>query len=205
MEPTQEMIDLELAGKLTALWNAYEKNCAGLDDLGHFVRLNQAAVIAALRRTRALEPAAPVVDEGTPGTIGHYFEFKRGTWVVDAAGKKTTYPGGGLAYVGSLTEAAKNGLDELISEYVAKEGAKTQQETEKVCAHRHYKTHCRICRIAELERELAAALSRRDAALEEAAKVCEGRIDGAVKDDQWWRGFKEAMNQCAKAIRALKS
>ena len=37
---------------------------------------------------------------------------------------------------------------------------------------------------------------------EACAKVCEGRIGGAVKDDQWWRGFRSAMAQCAEAIRA---
>lgn len=37
---------------------------------------------------------------------------------------------------------------------------------------------------------------------EACAKVCEGRIGGAVKDDQWWRGFRSAMAQCADAIRA---
>jgi hypothetical protein len=37
---------------------------------------------------------------------------------------------------------------------------------------------------------------------EACAKVCEGRIGGAVLDDQWMLGFKAAMRQCAEAIRA---
>jgi hypothetical protein len=37
---------------------------------------------------------------------------------------------------------------------------------------------------------------------EACAKVCEGRIGGAVLDDQWMLGFKAAMRQCATAIRA---
>jgi hypothetical protein len=44
----------------------------------------------------------------------------------------------------------------------------------------------------------------RDAALEEAAKVCSGRIGGAVQTDEWWSGFKSAMKQCANTIRSLK-
>lgn len=36
---------------------------------------------------------------------------------------------------------------------------------------------------------------------EEAAKICEGRIGGAVQSNAWWSGFKEAMRQCAAAIR----
>ena len=39
-------------------------------------------------------------------------------------------------------------------------------------------------------------------ALEEAAKVCEKRIGGAVQNNEWWSGFKAAMKQCAAAIRA---
>ena len=45
--------------------------------------------------------------------------------------------------------------------------------------------------------KLAAAKER-----EACAKVCEGRIGGAVLDDQWMLGFKAAMRQCAEAIRA---
>ena len=41
-------------------------------------------------------------------------------------------------------------------------------------------------------------------ALEEAAKVCEKRIGGAVQNNEWWSGFKAAMKQCAAAIRSLK-
>lgn len=37
---------------------------------------------------------------------------------------------------------------------------------------------------------------------EACAKVCEGRIGGAVQSDEWWSGFKAAMGQCAKIIRA---
>jgi hypothetical protein len=37
---------------------------------------------------------------------------------------------------------------------------------------------------------------------EACAKVCEGRIGGAVLDDKWMLGFKAAMRQCAEAIRA---
>ena len=37
--------------------------------------------------------------------------------------------------------------------------------------------------------------------MERAAVICEGRIGGAVKQDQWWQGFKSAMKQCADAIR----
>ena len=37
---------------------------------------------------------------------------------------------------------------------------------------------------------------------EECAKVCEGRIGGAVQTDDWWAGFRSAMGQCAAAIRA---
>lgn len=41
-------------------------------------------------------------------------------------------------------------------------------------------------------------------AIEAAAKVCEGRIGGAVQSNEWWSGFKSAMKQCAEAIRALR-
>jgi hypothetical protein len=53
--------------------------------------------------------------------------------------------------------------------------------------------------LAELTRfaELVAQHER-----EENAKVCEGRIGGAVKTNEWWNGFRSAMNQCAAAIRA---
>ena len=44
----------------------------------------------------------------------------------------------------------------------------------------------------------AEVLAEREAC----AKVCEGRIGGAVLDDQWMLGFKAAMRQCAEAIRA---
>ena len=37
---------------------------------------------------------------------------------------------------------------------------------------------------------------------EACAKVCEGRIGGAVQTNEWWNGFKAAMKQCAAAIRA---
>lgn len=38
---------------------------------------------------------------------------------------------------------------------------------------------------------------------EECAKVCEGRIGGAVDTNEWWNGFKASMmKQCAAAIRA---
>jgi hypothetical protein len=37
---------------------------------------------------------------------------------------------------------------------------------------------------------------------EACAKVCEGRIGGAVQADGWWSGFRESMRQCAAAIRA---
>jgi hypothetical protein len=37
---------------------------------------------------------------------------------------------------------------------------------------------------------------------EECAKLCEGRIGGAVQANDWWAGFKNAMSQCAAAIRA---
>lgn len=129
-------------------------------------------------------------DRATPRTIEHYFDIKRGTWVVDANGKKTQYSEGGLSYIGNLTEAAKLGLDELINEYIAKETAKTQQETEDVCAHRYYKTHCRICRIAQLERELAearAALEQIDGTLvgslpvtAEVKAICRKALTGAT-------------------------
>ena len=37
---------------------------------------------------------------------------------------------------------------------------------------------------------------------EACAKVCEGRIGGATKEDTWWSGFRSAMSQCADVIRA---
>jgi len=37
---------------------------------------------------------------------------------------------------------------------------------------------------------------------EACAKVCEGRIGGAVQTNDWWLGFRSAMKQCAAAIRA---
>jgi hypothetical protein len=40
-----------------------------------------------------------------------------------------------------------------------------------------------------------------EAEREACAKVCEGRIGGAVLDDKWMLGFKAAMRQCAEAIR----
>ena len=49
--------------------------------------------------------------------------------------------------------------------------------------------------------ERFAALVRADER-EACARVCEGRIGGAVKADGWWSGFREAMRQCAAAIRA---
>jgi hypothetical protein len=49
--------------------------------------------------------------------------------------------------------------------------------------------------------EKLIALARADER-EACAKVCEGRIGGAVLDDQWMLGFKAAMRQCATAIRA---
>lgn len=45
--------------------------------------------------------------------------------------------------------------------------------------------------------ELIAARER-----EACAKVCEGRIGGAVQTNEWWAGFRTAMAQCASAIRA---
>lgn len=47
-----------LRTQLLALWRAYEVNCAGLDDLGHFVRTNKDALLAALTpvsETRRIE------------------------------------------------------------------------------------------------------------------------------------------------------
>jgi hypothetical protein len=53
---------------------------------------------------------------------------------------------------------------------------------------------------------LAATHTVTDAAIlkerEACAKVCEGRIGGAVQSNEWWAGFKTAMSQCAAAIRA---
>lgn len=37
---------------------------------------------------------------------------------------------------------------------------------------------------------------------EACAKVCEGHIGGALQSSEWWIGFKEAMGQCAAAIRS---
>ena len=53
--------------------------------------------------------------------------------------------------------------------------------------------------IVELEKfaALVAAAER-----EACAKVCEGRIGGATKEDTWWSGFRSAMSQCADVIRA---
>lgn len=45
--------------------------------------------------------------------------------------------------------------------------------------------------------ELVVAAER-----EACAKVCEGRIGGAVQSNDWWAGFKTAMKQSAAAIRA---
>ena len=55
------------------------------------------------------------------------------------------------------------------------------------------------CYSPDLERfaALVAAAER-----EACAKVCEGRIGGAVQSNEWWSGFREAMKQCAAAIRA---
>jgi hypothetical protein len=43
----------------------------------------------------------------------------------------------------------------------------------------------------------------RETIIEACAKVCEGRIGGAVQSNEWWAGFKAATKQCAAAIRAL--
>lgn len=55
------------------------------------------------------------------------------------------------------------------------------------------------CTVPDFERfaSLVAAAER-----EACAKVCEGRIGGAIKEDAWWSGFKSAMSQCAEIIRA---
>lgn len=37
---------------------------------------------------------------------------------------------------------------------------------------------------------------------EACAKICEGRLGGAVQTNDWWSGFKTAMKQCAEVIRA---
>lgn len=57
--------------------------------------------------------------------------------------------------------------------------------------------------LTELERfaQLIAAKVRADER-EECAKVCEGRIGGAVQRNEWWIGFRSAVKQCAAAIRA---
>lgn len=64
---------------------------------------------------------------------------------------------------------------------------------------------------AQIENEaLKARIARADVELQRAviaereacAKVCEGRIGGAVQSNDWWAGFKTAMKQCAAAIRA---
>ena len=62
----------------------------------------------------------------------------------------------------------------------------------------------------ETTESLRAALAEQDEPVaravaderEECAKVCEGRIGGAVQTDDWWAGFRSAMGQCAAAIRA---
>jgi hypothetical protein len=53
----------------------------------------------------------------------------------------------------------------------------------------------------DIRYERFAALVRADER-EACAKVCEGRIGGAVQDNQWWLGFRAAMRQCAEVIRA---
>lgn len=52
----------------------------------------------------------------------------------------------------------------------------------------------------EYERNIAAAAKAEER--EACAKVCEGRIGGPVKSNDWWTGFKLAKQQCAAAIRA---
>ena len=52
-------------------------------------------------------------------------------------------------------------------------------------------------------RNLRGVIEAEIAAEREAcAKVCEGRIGGAVQTNEWWNGFRSAMKQCAAAIRA---
>ena len=48
----------------------------------------------------------------------------------------------------------------------------------------------------------AAIQAAVEAEREACAKVCEGRIGGATKEDTWWSGFRSAMSQCADVIRA---
>ena len=60
--------------------------------------------------------------------------------------------------------------------------------------------------IEELERCAALVAAAAKAEEREAcAKVCEGRIGGAVQTNEWWNGFKAAMKQCAAAIRARRN
>lgn len=65
-----------------------------------------------------------------------------------------------------------------------------------------YTDGCDGVALGELER-FAALVAAHEREL--CAKVCEGRIGGAVQSNAWWSGFKEAMRQCAAAIRARRT
>lgn len=58
--------------------------------------------------------------------------------------------------------------------------------------------------IAEWQADLIAEQAQLVVAAEreKCARVCEGRIGGAVATNEWWNGFKAAMEQCSEAIRA---
>jgi len=44
----------------------------------------------------------------------------------------------------------------------------------------------------------------RNAALEEAAQKCNGRLGGALQSNDWWEGFKTARRQCVGILNSLK-
>lgn len=57
----------------------------------------------------------------------------------------------------------------------------------------------------EVKRAIDLALQNtRDEALEDAAKICQSKVGGAVQSNDWWNGFRSAMRQCAEAIQVLK-
>lgn len=68
-----------LSEQFSALWKAYEKNCAGLDDLGNFMRLHHMAIWKAL----GVAEEAPVSESAgrlappSPDEIGAYRDLFR--------------------------------------------------------------------------------------------------------------------------------
>lgn len=65
----------------------------------------------------ALTAANERIEAPADGRRGYYFEFGRGQWT-SRDSKAIFWPGSGLTYVGTMTLAQQNELDQLIRSFV---------------------------------------------------------------------------------------